>query len=401
MRTLANLLILVVGLDLEPELAAFDLEKLGADRDLLAFRRGAEVLDVDLKADGGVPFGQMRLYRFDACALHQSYHGGGGEHALSSHVLDDELVIDRRDDLPFKPWCETAFGHDFSPSVKLAAIFVPLAHAPDETAVDGNGRPGGIAPPRRDQQRHHGRDVIDGADAAHRDLGFQLGAHRAGIAAVGCEDLLKPSGLDVTGADGIDVDVVLGDLKAQRLGIADDAGPRGHRQAEASDGLNGRDRGDVENGPTPPLRDHVRNCGAGHADHVHQVLLDGLGPRRVIEADEVAQRWCAIVVDEDVNATGPRDRRLDDAGAVLGTAAIRDNWNDLGARLLPQLLGGLGQVRLAPRRDDKSGALERKCARNAVADAHAGATDDPHLAFEPEVHGSDLAPAADIRQEAL
>src|SRR5262249_3055037 len=145
MGTLANLLILVVGLDLEPELAAFDLEKLGADRDLLAFRRGAEVLDVDLKADGSVPFGQLRLYRFDACALHQSYHGGGGEHALSSHVLDDELVIDRRDDLPFKPWCETAFGHDFSPSVKLAAIFVPLAHAPDETAVDGNGRPGGIA----------------------------------------------------------------------------------------------------------------------------------------------------------------------------------------------------------------------------------------------------------------
>src|SRR5262249_8437989 len=284
---------------------------------------------VDSEGDGGVPVGEMAQRRRDACALHQSYHGGGGEHALSSHVLDGELVIDRRDDLSFKPWCETAFGHECSPLVKFE--YAQLAHAPDETTVDRNGRAGGVATPRRDQQRHHGRDVIDGADAAHRDLGFQLSAHRAGIAAVGREYLLKPTGLDVTRADGIDTDVVLGDLQAQRLSVTDDASPRGHGQAKAGDGLDGRDRGDVENGPTPPLRDHVRNDGAGHADHVHQVLLDGLGPRRVIEADEVAQRWCAVVVDEDINVAGPSDRRLDDAGAVLGAAAVRHNWNDFSA----------------------------------------------------------------------
>src|SRR5262245_19466675 len=227
MGTFANLLILVVGLDLEPELAAVDLEKLGADRDLLALRRGAEVLDVDFEADGGVPVGEMSLHRLDASALHQSYPGGGGEHALSSHVLDGELVIDRRDDLSFKPWCETAFGHECSPLVKFE--YAQLAHAPDETTVDRNGRAGGVATPRRDQQRHHGRDVIDGADAAHRDLGFKLRAHRAGIDSVGGECLLKPTGFDVTGADGIDVDVVLGNLQAQRLGVADDARPRGHR----------------------------------------------------------------------------------------------------------------------------------------------------------------------------
>src|SRR5262245_61532746 len=171
MGTFANLLILVVGLDLEPEFAAVDLEKLGADRDLLALRRGAEVLDVDLKTDGGVPVGQVCLHRFDPCALHQSYHRGGGGHALSAHVLDDELIIDRRNDLPFKPGCETVVGHDFSPLLSMSAV-VGLAHASKETAVDGNGRPGRVAAPWRDQECHHGSDVIDAADAAHRDLGF-------------------------------------------------------------------------------------------------------------------------------------------------------------------------------------------------------------------------------------
>src|SRR5215471_17305855 len=115
MRSFANLLVLVVGLDFEPELAAVDLEKLGGGRDLLAFRRGAEVLDVDLKADRGVPVGQVSLHRLDARALHQSDHRGGGEHALSSHVLDDKFIVDRRNDLPFKARCERVFGHAFSP----------------------------------------------------------------------------------------------------------------------------------------------------------------------------------------------------------------------------------------------------------------------------------------------
>src|SRR5215470_14941638 len=115
MRALANLLVLVVCLDLEAELATVDLQQLGAHRELLALRRGAEVLDVDLKADGSVPFGQMCLHGLDARALHQADHGRGGEHALPSHVLDDKLVIDRRDDLGLEPWCEAVRCHGFSP----------------------------------------------------------------------------------------------------------------------------------------------------------------------------------------------------------------------------------------------------------------------------------------------
>src|ERR1041384_4887678 len=62
----ANLLVLVVRLDLEAKLAAIDLEQLGAHRHLLAFRRGPEVFYVHLEAHGGVPFGEMRLYGLDA-----------------------------------------------------------------------------------------------------------------------------------------------------------------------------------------------------------------------------------------------------------------------------------------------------------------------------------------------
>src|SRR5690606_16792426 len=50
MGAFADLLVLVVRLDLEAQLAAVDLEQLGPHRHLLALGRGAEVLDVDLEA---------------------------------------------------------------------------------------------------------------------------------------------------------------------------------------------------------------------------------------------------------------------------------------------------------------------------------------------------------------
>src|SRR5437763_1441847 len=58
MSAFADLLVLVVRLDLEAEFAAIHLEQFGAYRHLLAFRRGAEMLDVDLEAHGGVPVGE-------------------------------------------------------------------------------------------------------------------------------------------------------------------------------------------------------------------------------------------------------------------------------------------------------------------------------------------------------
>src|SRR5262249_54761641 len=163
------------------------------------------------------------------------------------------------------------------------------------------------------------------------------------------------------------------------------------------------DGGNVENGPPAPLRDHVRNGGAAHADDVHQVLLDGLGPGRVIEADELAQGRRAIVVDEDIDAAEAVDSRLDDPGAILGTAAIRGNRHDPGAGFLPKLLCGLGETRLAPCRDDDPGALGRERAGDAVADAHAGATDNRHLAIQSEVHAQvwPLKPISAKKRSAL
>src|SRR5262245_57397933 len=104
MGAIANLLILVVRLDLESELVPINLEQLGTHRHLLAFWSSAKMLDVDLEADGGVPFGQICLYGLDAGALHQPDHRWRGQHAIASHVLDHQHVVDYRNDLGFEPW---------------------------------------------------------------------------------------------------------------------------------------------------------------------------------------------------------------------------------------------------------------------------------------------------------
>src|SRR5258708_21546267 len=83
MRAFADLLVLVVRLDLESQFATIDLEQFGAYRHLLAFRRGAEVLDVHLEAYGGGPFGAMRLHGLDAGPLHQADPRWSGQHAIT------------------------------------------------------------------------------------------------------------------------------------------------------------------------------------------------------------------------------------------------------------------------------------------------------------------------------
>src|SRR5258705_9788950 len=115
MRAIANFLVLVVGFNLEAEFSTIDLDKLGPDRDLLALWRGAKMFDMDFEADGGVPIGQMRLNRLDACALHQADHVRRRQHALAAHVPDHQLVIDRGDDLGLEAWYEAIRCHGFSP----------------------------------------------------------------------------------------------------------------------------------------------------------------------------------------------------------------------------------------------------------------------------------------------
>src|SRR6516165_1160941 len=111
MGAFANLLVLVLGLNLEPKLAPIHLEQLGAHRHFLAFWGGSEMLDVHLEADGGVPLGQICLYGLDAGTLHQPDHRWRGQYAIASHVLDHQLVVDCRDDLGFETWCQATGWH--------------------------------------------------------------------------------------------------------------------------------------------------------------------------------------------------------------------------------------------------------------------------------------------------
>src|SRR4030095_5219502 len=119
MGTIPNLLVLIVGFNLEAQLATIDFEQLGPYRHLLALRRGTEVLDVDLKADGGVPVGQMGLHRLDARALHQADHGWGGQHSFAPHVLDDQLLVNRYDELGFESWHQAIRWHACSPVLRM------------------------------------------------------------------------------------------------------------------------------------------------------------------------------------------------------------------------------------------------------------------------------------------
>src|SRR5262245_39636373 len=103
MGTLADLLVLVVCLDLEAKLATVDLQQLGSHLDLLALGRGGEVLDVDLETDRRLPRGQMRLHGLDARAFHEPNHRWCRQHTFATHVLDHQLVVDNGLDLSRQP----------------------------------------------------------------------------------------------------------------------------------------------------------------------------------------------------------------------------------------------------------------------------------------------------------
>jgi len=112
-----DLLLVVLGLDLEGELVAVDASELGAHLDGLALGRRREVLDVDLEAHGRVPWRQVSLNGLDAGALHQPDHGGGGENAVAAYVLHDEAVIDDADDLCGHPRLQVLARHRVLPTV--------------------------------------------------------------------------------------------------------------------------------------------------------------------------------------------------------------------------------------------------------------------------------------------
>src|SRR5580704_14049216 len=262
----------------------------------------------------------------------------------------------------------------------------PSAHRAQQAAVDRDGGTRRVAPARRDQRR----DVVDGADPAHRDLAHELGAHGLWILGPRREHPFESLRLDVAGTYRVDVDVVTGRLERQRLGKADHTGPGRDRKAETRDRLDRRDRRDVEDAAAA-LADQMGQGTARHAHDGHQILLDGSGPGRVVEALQAAERRSAVVVDQDVDAAELAAHRVDDAGAVLGAAAIGLDRQNLGAGLPRDRLGGAAERGLAARRHGNARPFGGERARNAVADAHAGAADDRDLALQAEIHGVTLA----------
>ena len=97
-----------------------------------------------------------------------------------------------------------------------------------------------------------------------------------------------------------------GELERQRLGVTDDRVPGGDGKAETGDRLNCRNRCDVEYAAAA-ARLHVWHRRPAHAHHVHQIALDRLLPRAVVEREQVAQRRRAVVVDENIDpAVMPR-----------------------------------------------------------------------------------------------
>ena len=111
-------------------------------------------------------------------------------------------------------------------------------------------------------------------------------------------------------------------------------------------------------------------------------------PRRVVEADEIAERRRAVVVDENVEAAVMRGGHGHDRGAIFGAAAIGRQRQRFEAGLGADFLGSFVQGLFAARGDGELDAFGRQRPRNAEADALARAADDGDLVLEFQVHDS-------------
>ena len=107
----------------------------------------------------------------------------------------------------------------------------------------------------------------------------------------------------------------------------------------------------------------------------------GAAPREAAVRHGVptAQGPGALRAGADQHAARPRsppervNDGLQDAGAILGAAAIGENGQHLRAGLAPDPGSGFGKARIAPGRDRDARAFLGQRAGDAVADAHAGA----------------------------
>jgi hypothetical protein len=87
-------------------------------------------------------------------------------------------------------------------------------------------------------------------------------------------------------------------------------------------------------------------------------LIDRLGPVGIRKLEARTERWRAVVVDQNVEASQRRCRLRDDPLAILGFADVTLDRDDLAADLLFDPRSGCGERRLAARSDRDAGTFQ-------------------------------------------
>src|SRR5260370_1340303 len=153
----------------------------------------------------------------------------------------------------------------------------PLDDAPDEPAVHLHRGAGDVGGPRGGEEHHHRRELLRGADAAHRDVGggqlhLLLQRDPAAGGPVGLV-LAEAVGHDAPRQDQVDRDAVGGEVAGQRLEEPRDARADAVGEDEPIDRLLHRARLDREDAAPARLL-HVREHFADAPNRRAADLLD-------------------------------------------------------------------------------------------------------------------------------
>ena len=240
---------------------------------------------------------------------------------------------------------------------------------PPRQVEDGAGRERALGGGEPGDQ---GGDLLDGAEAAHGDLGAhvvdELLAH-----------LLEDVGLDGGRGDAVDEDAAAGGLLAQGLGQGDDPGLGGAVGRGLGVAFLAGDGGDVDDAP-PAAVHHARCHGAAAQEDADQVDGDDAFPGldRVLPG-LVGGARDAGVADQDVNVTegGLRggDRGVDGAGVGdVDDHGVRRRAGERGARRLEGVRVHVPQA--------DQGAARRQAAGDGQPDAARGSRHHRRAPFE-------------------
>ena len=124
-----------------------------------------------------------------------------------------------------------------------------------------------------------------------------------------------------------------------------------------------------------------------HAAHVaHELELERRLPVLLAEVHQQTTGRRARVVDEDVDALEPADRRVDDLLHVGLAGEIAGHGEHFGAGDLAELGGRRLELALGAGADGDARPFLGEAARHRLADTFAAAGDQRHLAFQTEIH---------------